>query len=199
VRFLPDSRASAAELKLSNHRGNPDKTFMNSPNTLSDERMDNVSIVRKPNLTWGVLMPESKNPKDGDGPPTEEKRSSIRVPVQVAVFCRNNQGEDELYWSAQVVDISRGGMQLVSRRKFEPTTLIRVCMSEESGISSEFLEAVVMRAQKSPDDEWTLGCALVRDLSEADLRAWIERNSTNLNTSHRRNGAPTNQNVRSSV
>ena len=111
--------------------------------------------------------------------PKEERRSSHRVPVRVEVFCRNNYVEGHLYWSAQIIDISQGGLQLLSRRKFEPTSLVRVRLTEESGISSEFLEAVVIRAQQLPEEEWTMGCALLRDLSEAELAYWLERNYIN--------------------
>src|SRR5262249_4933285 len=94
-----------------------------------------------------------------------------------------------LYWSAQIVDISHGGLQLLSRRKFEPTSLVRVRLTEESGISSEFLEAVVIRAQQSPEEEWTMGCALLRDLSEDELANWLERNYMNPDEGHYGNSA----------
>ena len=119
-------------------------------------------------------MFDSQRPQADDSA-IEERRSSHRVPVRVAAFCRNNHVEGHLYWSAQIIDISQGGLQLLSRRKFEPTTLVRIRLTEESGISSEFLEAVVIRAQQSPEEEWTMGCAFVRDLSEAELANWIER------------------------
>jgi hypothetical protein len=123
-----------------------------------------------------VSMSSPHRPQVVDSPLTKERRSWNRVPIRLAVFCRNNEGEDELYWSAQVVDISCGGMQLLSRRKFEPTTLIRIGKAEDSGISSEFLEAVVIRVHESAREEWTLGCALIQELTEAELLAWIEKN-----------------------
>jgi len=121
-------------------------------------------------------MPSPHRPQVVDPPLNKERRSWNRVPVQVSVFCRNHQGEDELYWSAQVVDISRTGMQLLSRRRFEPTTLLHIGKAEASGISSEFLEAVVIRVHPSPREEWTLGCAFMKDMTEEELRAWIEKN-----------------------
>jgi PilZ domain len=178
------TRRIPPQLELCSYRGTPDKKIMISPNSLFEDGMENV-FVRKPILLGRFRMPESMHPREGDAAPIErEKRCCKRVPVQVSVFCRSNQGEDELFWSAQVVDISRGGMQLFSRRKFDPTTIVRICISEDSGISSEFLEAVVVRAQQSPEEGWILGCTLVKDLSEAELQIWLQRNCMNSNGEH---------------
>ena len=111
-----------------------------------------------------------------DSPAQKERRSWDRIPVQVGVFCQNTQGEDELAWSARVTDISRGGMKLLSPHKFDPNTMIRIGKAEEAADSSEFLEALVVRAQRSPGEQWTLGCALIKELNEAELLAWINRN-----------------------
>jgi len=85
----------------------------------------------------------------------------------------------------------------LSRRKFEPTTVIRIGLAEESGISSELIEAVVMRAQQSPEEEWTMGCALIRDFTEAELANWIERNGMNSDEGQHRNTDHKNTSARS--
>jgi hypothetical protein len=144
-------------------------------------------------------MFDSQRPQADDSAPREERRSCHRVPVQVAVFCRNNHGEDQLYWSGQIIDISCGGMQLLSRRKFEPTTLIRVCLAEEAGFSSESIEAVVIRAYQSSEEEWIMGCTLVRDFNEAELANWIERNCMNSEEGLHRNSVHKNTSARSTV
>jgi PilZ domain len=109
-----------------------------------------------------------------DNPVKKERRSWNRVPVRVRVFCQNTQGEDELCWSACVMDISRAGMKLLSPHKFEPTTVIRIGHADRA--EWEVLEALVVRAHRSPGENWTLGCVLTKELSEAELLAWIERN-----------------------
>ena len=68
----------------------------------------------------------SQRPHVLDDPVKKERRSWNRVPVQVGVFCQNVQGEDELCWSARVVDISRAGMKLLSPHRFDPNTTIRI-------------------------------------------------------------------------
>jgi len=107
----------------------------------------------------------------------DERRSWNGIPVQVEVLCQKTQGEDVLYWSAQVMDISRGGLELLSLHKFEPTTVIRISTAGGAENSSDFLEALVVRAHRSPGEKWTLECSLARELSETELLAWIDRNS----------------------
>jgi len=110
-------------------------------------------------------------------PVKKERRSCTRIPVQVAVFCQQTRGEDELCWSARLMEISRGGVKLLSAHKFEPSTVIRISKAYGMESSSEFLEASVVRAHRSPGEKWTLGCALVRQMSEEELAAWTHRNS----------------------
>ncbi len=116
-----------------------------------------------------------------ENPVKKERRSWDRIPVQILVFCQNDQGEDELCWSARVTDISRGGMKLLTPHKFEPATVIRIGKVDGFEESSRLLQASVVRAHRSPGEKWTLGCALTRELSEAELLAWIGRNSRVLN------------------
>lgn len=116
----------------------------------------------------------SQRPHVLDSPAKKERRSWNRVAVQVKVFCQNAQGEDQLCWSARVMDISRGGMKLLSPHKFEPTTVVRI--GQADGPEGEFLEAMVVRAHGSPGEKWTVGCSLTKELSEAELLAWIGKN-----------------------
>jgi serine/threonine protein kinase len=111
-----------------------------------------------------------------DKPAKKERRSWDRFPVQVKVFCQKTQGEDELCWSSRVMDISRGGMKLLSPHKFDPTTAIRIGKADRVEETSELIEASVVWAHSTPGEKWTLGCALIQELSEAELLPWIDRN-----------------------
>jgi hypothetical protein len=111
-----------------------------------------------------------------DNPTKEERRSWNRFPVQVEVLCQKTPSEDEMRWPARVTDISRSGMRVVSPHKFEPTTVIRISKADGAKGSSEFMEALVVRAHRSPGEKWTLGCALINELSEAELLAWFDKN-----------------------
>jgi c-di-GMP-binding flagellar brake protein YcgR len=112
-----------------------------------------------------------------DNPVKKERRSWDRLPVQIQVYCQNVQGEDEMCWSARVMDISRGGIGLLSLHKFEPSTIIRISKADGAEESSRLVQAMVVRAQRSAGEKWTLGCAFIKELSEAEMLAWIERNN----------------------
>jgi hypothetical protein len=105
-------------------------------------------------------------------PSKSERRTWDRLPVQFRVFCRNARKEDELWWSACVMDLSRGGVRLFSPHGFEPSTLIRIGEADAAEELAEFLEALVVRAQPSLGAKWTLGCSLTKELSRAELLTW---------------------------
>ena len=117
----------------------------------------------------------------GDNPAQKERRSWDRIPVQISVFCQNVQGQDELCWSARVMDISRGGMKLLSPHKFEPTTVIQIGRADGFEESSRLLQASIAWAHRPPGEKWSLGCSLTEELSEAELLAWIGKNRRVLN------------------
>jgi len=110
-----------------------------------------------------------------DNPVKKERRSWERIPVQIAVFCQNVQGQDELCWSARATDISRGGIRLLSPHKFEPAMVVRIGRANGAEESLRLVEALVVRAERPPGEKWTLGCAFTKELGEADLLAWIDK------------------------
>src|SRR5260370_16749713 len=89
-------------------------------------RLPRLSFLFKRPIFLETLMFGSQRPHVLDDPVKKERRSWNRVPVQVGVFCQNVQGEDELCWSARVVDISRAGMKLSSPHRFHPPTPIPI-------------------------------------------------------------------------
>src|SRR5437879_3749483 len=114
-------------------------------------------------------------PKLVESPPRPERRSWERIPTLVRVFCQKAQGKDELSWSARLVDISRGGLKLMTSHKFDPTTIICIEKEDEQE-SAQSLEALVVRAQPAPKGGWCLGCALRKNLEEQEMLSWVERN-----------------------
>jgi hypothetical protein len=91
----------------------------------------------------------------GDNPAKKERRSWDRIPVQISVFCQNVQGHDELCWSARVMDISRGGMKLLSPHKFAPTTVIQIGRADGFEESFRLLQASIVWTHRPPGEKWT--------------------------------------------
>jgi hypothetical protein len=132
-------------------------------------RLDELSNSAKSESLEGV----SPTPDKSNDSAKKERRSWDRVPIQVVVFCQNIQREDELCWSARVVDISRGGMKLLSPHEFKPSTVIRIGKAAGGEDASRLLQALVVWAHGSPAEKWTLGCAFTKEFSEPEFLPWI--------------------------
>src|SRR6266481_10148102 len=96
-----------------------------------------MDVYVKPRLfqvaffSWETPMFRRPRPKVVECPPRPERSSWERIPTLVRVFCKKRQGKDELSWSARVVDISRGGLKLLSPHEFDPTTTISIENGDE--------------------------------------------------------------------
>ena len=98
----------------------------------------------------------SQRPHVLDDPVKKERRSWNRVPVQVGVFCQNVQGEDELCWSARVVDISRAGMKLLSPHRFDPNTTIRIGKADGMQLFNDSLKYFIDKELISRSDAFEI-------------------------------------------
>ena len=64
-----------------------------------------------------------------------EKRAWPRFPSHVKTYCRSIMGEDELFWSVQVAELSRQGAKVITHRRFEPGTVLRIgVIREKAGV-----------------------------------------------------------------
>jgi hypothetical protein len=83
-------------------------------------------------------------------------------------------GVDERGWSAQIQDISRGGLNLLVNRSFEPGSLLKVEVQSTDNVIPNTLIARVVRAVSKSQDQWALGCAFVKEISDADLKVFLQ-------------------------
>ncbi len=83
-------------------------------------------------------------------------------------------GVDERGWSAQIQDISRGGLNLLVDRSFEPGSLLKVEVQSSDNVIPNILIARVVRVVSKSQDKWALGCAFVKEISEADLKVFLQ-------------------------
>jgi len=102
-----------------------------------------------------------------DTPVKKERRSWERIPVQIVVFCQDVQGKDELCWSARLMDISRGGIKLLSPHKFEPSTVVRIGRADVREESLRLMEALVVRAERPPGERQQFYSTTLRPSSRA--------------------------------
>jgi hypothetical protein len=102
-----------------------------------------------------------------------ERRACPRFPSHVKTYCQSIKGDDDLFWSVQVEELSRQGAKVITYRRFEPGTVLRIGLIREK---AEVLLARAIRVSPSPKDDWVTGCAFPKKLEEDELRSWIDRN-----------------------
>ncbi len=117
-------------------------------------------------------QPPSHNPRQ-PGNAQKENRAWPRFSSHAKTFCQSMRGQDELPWLVHVQDLSCQGLKLVSRRRFEPGTFLRIGMAyEKAGV----LLARAIYVTPRPDGTWQIGCTFAQMLQDDELQAWLEKN-----------------------
>jgi hypothetical protein len=101
-----------------------------------------------------------------------DRRVWVRYSCDLESTCHTGQGPDELSWSARVRDISRGGLNLQLNRAFEPGSILSVDMPLGPNLAPRSLLVKVVHAENQGPGNWSLGCALEKNLEEEDLLAF---------------------------
>jgi hypothetical protein len=103
-----------------------------------------------------------------------ERRIWKRFPIYAEVWCQpKTKGPGEKL-SALVLNISRGGLKLVSAHKLEAGTLFRVGKVSKGDRSTAALSARVVHVSPENGNMWSMGCAFTPKLDEDRLQEWIE-------------------------
>jgi hypothetical protein len=110
------------------------------------------------------------------GPPTTTPPAGVECGVyprhasRLAADCQPiaARGANELWWPAQIRDVSLGGLGLVLRRRFEAGTGLVVELPEGSGGTFTVIARVV-RVRAESGGVWLHGCTFVSTLSEDAL------------------------------
>ena len=80
-------------------------------------------------------------------------------------------GSEQLAWSAQIQDISRGGVNLLGNHAFDPGTILKIELPLTDQVVPATILARVVHASAKPNGVWALGCAFVKELREEELQA----------------------------
>lgn len=79
-------------------------------------------------------------------------------------------GSDLVTWSAQIQDISRGGVNLLGNHPFDPGTVLKIDLPLTDQVIPSTVLAKVVHASAKPNGVWALGCAFIKDLGEEELQ-----------------------------
>ncbi|MGH7225764.1 MAG: PilZ domain-containing protein [Gemmataceae bacterium] len=115
-----------------------------------------------------LALARSATDKDSD----DERRVWLRYAANLNVRAEPVNDEGDAAVSAVISDISRGGIQIISTRRFEPGILLSVELPSSHGQSALSVLACVVRAQPYGDSEWTMGCRFSSELDETQLQTF---------------------------
>ena len=121
---------------------------------------------------WRFGARESSNPRfESSIPIAEEHRVWVRFPSNLATTFQSPTSGVQESLQAQIRNVSRGGLSLLTDRGFEPGSLLSI---EPPGGHDSALAvlAYVVHARRQDQGSWELGCTFARELNNADLVAF---------------------------
>lgn len=83
-------------------------------------------------------------------------------------------GNEQVTWSAQIQDISRGGVSLLGNHPFDPGTILKIDLPSTDQVIPATLLAKVVHASAKPNGVWALGCAFIKELQEEELQSILQ-------------------------
>jgi len=117
-------------------------------------------------------MSRSHDPFQRSNPSRRENRTSARFPSQFKTYCQAIMGDNELLWSVEVEELSQQDVKIISHRRFEPGTVLRIgLIHEKAGV----LLARAVGVSPGPENDWVIECAFPKKLEDNELKSWIER------------------------
>ena len=94
--------------------------------------------------------------------------------MQAACQSVASRSSNDFMWPAMVRNISRGGVGLVVKRRFERGTgLFIECQTEKAECVGPYMARVV-HSTPQPDGIWLLGCSFVRPLTAEELNEFLQ-------------------------
>jgi hypothetical protein len=105
-----------------------------------------------------------------------ERRAYVRLAVDLTAVCRTAGRLSDIGWPGLVRNISRGGVGLIVRHRFQPGTRLTIDLQAARGEERPALAVLVVHATPASADGapcWLLGCAFDRPLTEEEFQALL--------------------------
>ena len=113
-------------------------------------------------------------PVQSPGSKFSERRVWVRYHCNLPTSCHPVLTKDAECWSGRVQNISRGGVNLIVPRRFEPGTLLQIELQGPHDSEPRTVLARVVHARACDASHWALGCAFPWELGEENLRALLD-------------------------
>ena len=102
------------------------------------------------------------------------RRKDARYDLQVAGSCRIPIDVGGQPWASAIIDLSRTGLCMQSKRRFEKGSVVEVMVSVNPDESAITHLARVRWNKSAPDKTWQHGCEFVNALTEEDMETLLE-------------------------
>jgi hypothetical protein len=98
-----------------------------------------------------------------------DRRAEPRLPCALEVSCQPISAKGcDLWWLADIKDVSTRGVGMLSTRRFEQGAFIAIQLANMNNASSRTKVAKVVRVMAS-ENKWFLGCIFQTPLDAAEL------------------------------
>lgn len=123
---------------------------------------------------WGWLtgQPMSLTPMLAAEESGEERRVRLRYAANLNIRCGEAHEQADLDVMAVICDISRGGIQIIAPRRFEPGIVLSVELPSARGAEGLAVLACVIRAKPHGDSDWAMGCRFCCELNDPQLQVF---------------------------
>lgn len=121
---------------------------------------------------WLTGQPIALESSDAEPESNDERRVWLRYAANLNIRCEEVNGDADATVPAQIDDISRGGIKVISRQRFEPGTVLSVELPAARGQTPLAVLACVVRAKPHGEREWAMGCRFSGELNEEHLQAF---------------------------
>jgi c-di-GMP-binding flagellar brake protein YcgR len=112
----------------------------------------------------------AKEPLPGGVLTEDDRRIWVRYPAnRETTYQPAGEGEEKRF-AARIRDVSRGGINLLVGREFQPGDLLSVELPARAEGRTFSVLACIVRVERQADGDWSLGCIFSRELGDDDLQ-----------------------------
>ena len=109
--------------------------------------------------------------------PSTDCRVYERHHCHVTTSCQP-AASNETRWDATIEDVSKSGVRIRLRRRFEPGSGLAIELPSRDGQETYTVYVKVMNIRREEEDYWTLGSKLMSELSDEELQRLVQPKKT---------------------
>jgi serine/threonine protein kinase len=122
-----------------------------------------------------LATPPQQMPSGASGSSRDkrDRRACVRHACRIRISGRLLGNGNSACWEGIIRDVSKSGLNLITRTEFEKGTILVMKLQDRNGKWSREVYVRVVRAASRPGGEWLMGCTFARKRSDAEIRSFI--------------------------